>query len=58
MVQLIAFRGEETTILFDVLDHRDISDVAEITKAKAVAYDKLANDGKVERLAWRDHFIS
>lgn len=54
MVQLIVYRGEKTTILFGALDHRDISAVAEATIAKAAAYDKLVEAGKVERLTWRN----
>jgi len=55
MVQLVGWRGDKTTIFFDVLDHRDISNVAETTIAKAAAYDALVEAGNVERSAWRDH---
>lgn len=55
VLNLIAQRTADTTIMFDMLDHRDITGVAEVTVYKAMAYDEAEEAGKVERRAWRRH---
>lgn len=55
ILQPIAWRGEGTTIMFDVLDHRDITTAAEIAVAKAACYDAMVEQGKVEWSEWRRH---
>ncbi len=54
IVNMVTRKVCQTTIMFDVLSHREITAVAEATVAKAAVYDALVEKGVVERRMWRD----
>lgn len=55
ILNLVSQAIDGSTMMFEVLDHRDITDVAEITVYKAAAYDAAVETGKLDYFAWRQH---
>lgn len=55
ILNLVSQRAVDTTIMFDVLDHRDIVGTAAVTIYKAMAYDQAEKEGKIDVLAWKNH---
>jgi hypothetical protein len=52
-LNLFYWEFEKTTMLFDSLPARDITDAAEATTYKARAYDALEAEGTIPKLEWR-----
>jgi hypothetical protein len=57
VLNLVTRRAVNTTTMFEMLDHRDITTAAEITVYKAMAYDVAVANGTMEQLAWRKHLF-
>ncbi len=57
VLNFVSQRAADTTIMFDALDHRDITSAAELTIYKAMAYDAAVAAGKIELRDWRKHAI-
>jgi hypothetical protein len=57
ILNLVSQRAVNTTTMFAMLDHRDITTTAEITIYKAMAYDVAVAEGKIELLDWRKHIF-
>lgn len=57
LVNLVAKRACNTTIVFDVLDHRDVTTKAEVCVAKARAFDALIDQGVIERKELRGYVV-
>lgn len=55
---LIGHHAANTTTMFEMMDHRDITTAAQITVYKAMAYDAAVAAGKIEQLAWREHIFN
>lgn len=58
VINFVARKACNTTIFFEVLDHRDITSAAEITVCKAAAYDDFVGKGTIASDAWERFFIS
>ncbi|MBC7369342.1 MAG: hypothetical protein H7343_21450 [Undibacterium sp.] len=53
ILNLVSQLAINTTTMFEILDHRDITGMAEVTVYKAMAYDAAEAAGVIESRAWR-----
>ena len=55
ILNLVSKAAVNSTLMYSILDHRDVVGAAEITAYKAAAYDAAELAGQVERRAWRNY---
>lgn len=55
ILNLVSQRAGDTTIMFEMLDHREITAAAEVTVCKALAYDAAVADGRIDSRSWRNY---
>lgn len=57
VLNVVTRKAANTTTMFDMMDHRDVTTIAEITIYKAMAYDAAVDAGTVDTFAWRKHIF-